>query len=138
MLQYGFDMSATPRRAVVTIGSFDGVHQGHRTLLEHLKAMAVRLDAESVVVTFDPHPRIAMGRAEGMQLLTTIDERARLLEDIGVDRVVVAHFDDKFRSQPYESFVRDMLVGRLGMVGMRGIVRGLAYIPLLPLCLSMK
>lgn len=118
MLQYGFDMSATPRRAVVTIGSFDGVHQGHRTLLEHLKAMAVRLDAESVVVTFDPHPRIAMGRAEGMQLLTTIEERARLLEDIGVDRVVVAHFDDKFRSQPYESFVRDMLVGRLGMVGM--------------------
>ena len=118
MLQYGFDMSATPRRAVVTIGSFDGVHQGHRTLLEHLKAMAVRLDAESVVVTFDPHPRIAMGRAEGMQLLTTIEERARLLEEVGIDRMVVAHFDEAFRSQPYESFVRDMLVGRLGMVGM--------------------
>ena len=118
MLQYGFDISVKPRRAVVTIGSFDGVHQGHRALLEHLKAMAERLDAESVVVTFDPHPRIAMGRAEGMQLLTTIEERARLLEDVGIDRMVVAHFDDKFRSQPYESFVRDMLIERLGMVGM--------------------
>ena len=117
-MQYGFDTSVKPRRAVVTIGSFDGVHQGHRALLEHLKAMAKRMDAESVVVTFDPHPRIAMGRAEGMQLLTTIEERARLLEDLGIDRMVVVHFDDKFRSQPYESFVRDMLIERLGMVGM--------------------
>lgn len=118
MLQYGFDTTAAPRRSVVTIGSFDGVHQGHRVLLEQLKAMAKRMDAESVVVTFDPHPRIAMGRAEGMQLLTTIEERARLLEDVGIDRMVVAHFDDKFRSQPYECFVRDMLIERLGMVGM--------------------
>ena len=117
-MQYGFDISVKPRRAVVTIGSFDGVHQGHRALLEHLKTMAKRMDAESVVVTFDPHPRIAMGRAEGMQLLTTIEERARLLEEVGIDRMVVAHFDDKFRSQPYESFVRDMLIERLGMVGM--------------------
>lgn len=118
MLQYGFDTSTRARRAVVTIGSFDGVHQGHRVLLEHLKAMAQRMDAESVVVTFDPHPRIAMGRAEGMQLLTTIEERARLLEEVGIDRMVVAHFDEKFRSQPYECFVRDMLIERLGMVGM--------------------
>ena len=117
-MQYGFDISVKPRRAVVTIGSFDGVHQGHRALLDHLKTMAKRMDAESVVVTFDPHPRIAMGRAEGMQLLTTIEERARLLEEVGIDRMVVAHFDDKFRSQPYESFVRDMLIERLGMVGM--------------------
>ena len=113
MLQYGFDTTAAPRRSVVTIGSFDGVHQGHRALLEHLKAMARRMDAESVVVTFDPHPRIAMGRAEGMQLLTTIEERARLLDEVGIDRMVVAHFDEEFRSQPYESFVRDMLVCKL-------------------------
>ena len=118
MLQYGFDTSEVRCRSVVTIGSFDGVHQGHRALLEHLKAMAERLDAESVVVTFDPHPRIAMGRAEGMQLLTTIEERARLLEQVGIDRMVVAHFDEKFRTQPYECFVRDMLIERLGMVGM--------------------
>lgn len=118
MLQYGFDTSSKPIRSVVTIGSFDGVHQGHRVLLEHLKAMAKRLDAESVVVTFDPHPRIAMGRAEGMQLLTTIEERARLLSEVGIDRMVVAHFDEEFRSQPYESFVRDMLIEHLGMVGM--------------------
>lgn len=118
IIEYGFDKAPMPRRAVVTIGSFDGVHRGHRVLLQHLKAMAARLDAESVVVTFDPHPRIAMGRAEGMQLLTTIEERARLLADAGIDRMVVAHFDEAFRSQPYEQFVRESLIGKLGMVGM--------------------
>lgn len=116
-VEHNFDTIA-PRRSVVTIGSFDGVHRGHRVLIEHLHAMAARLDAESVVVTFDPHPRIAMGRAEGMQLLTTIEERASLLRDAGIDRMVVAHFDEAFRSQPYELFVRESLVAKLGMVGM--------------------
>ena len=103
---------------MVTIGSFDGVHSGHRVLLSALKAMAKRHGAESVVVTFDPHPRIAMGRAEGMGLLTTIEERALLLEREGVDRMVVARFDEAFRSQPYDTFVRESLIARLGMVGM--------------------
>lgn len=117
-LHFGFDDMPCGVRSVVTVGSFDGVHAGHRILLAHLKSMAQRLDAESVVVTFEPHPRIAMGRAEGMGLLTTIEERALLLEHEGVDHLVVAHFDEAFRTQPYESFVEELLVGKLGMVGM--------------------
>lgn len=116
-VDYDFDITSS-RRTVVTVGSFDGVHAGHRMLLDHLRHLATRLSAESVVVTFDPHPRIAMGRAEGMQLLTTIDERVALLAEAGIDRVVVAHFDDYFRAQPYEEFVRRRLVSGLGMVGM--------------------
>lgn len=117
-IDYGFDTISGGLRTVVTIGSFDGVHSGHKVLLDSLKQMARRLDAESVVVTFDPHPRIAMGRAEGMGLLTTIEERALLLERVGIDRMVVARFDEKFRSQPYDLFVREALVAKLGMVGM--------------------
>ena len=117
-IDYGFDTISGGLRTVVTIGSFDGVHSGHKVLLDSLKQMARRLDAESVVVTFDPHPRIAMGRAEGMGLLTTIEERALLLEREGIDRMVVARFDEKFRSQPYDLFVREALVAKLGMVGM--------------------
>ena len=117
-IDYGFDTISGGLRTVVTIGSFDGVHSGHKVLLDSLKQMARRLDAESVVVTFDPHPRIAMGRAEGMGLLTTIEERALLLEREGIDRMVVARFDDSFRSQPYDLFVREALVAKLGMVGM--------------------
>ncbi|MBQ3248845.1 MAG: adenylyltransferase/cytidyltransferase family protein [Alistipes sp.] len=117
ILYNNFDITP-PRRTVVAIGSFDGVHRGHRTIIAHLKAMAARLDAESVVVTFDPHPRIALGKAPGMQLLTTVRERVIHLLVAGVDHVVVAHFDDAFRAQPYEAFVRDTLVAKLGMVGM--------------------
>lgn len=117
-VDYGFDTILADVRSVVTIGSFDGVHSGHKVLLSAVKRMAESLDAESVVVTFDPHPRIAMGRAEGMGLLTTIEERALLLEREGVDRMVVVRFDEEFRSQSYDTFVRESLVARLGMVGM--------------------
>ena len=117
-LYYGFDALHELHPTVVTVGSFDGVHAGHHRLLGQLKAMAERLSARSVVVTFEPHPRIAMHRDEGLKLLTTVEERTLLLERYGIDCVVVAHFDEEFRRQSYAAFVRDCLVGRLGMVGM--------------------
>ena len=118
ILHHGFDSLPEGLRTVVTVGSFDGVHEGHHTLLDRLIAMSRRLHAESVVVTFEPHPRIAMGRAEGMKLLTSIQERAWLLGGYGVDRVVVVRFDEQFRQQSFEEFVRGSLVSKLGMVGM--------------------
>lgn len=117
-LRYGFDRLPDDRPAVVAVGSFDGVHSGHRVLLERLKAMAKRIGGVSVVVSFDPHPRIAMGRDDGLQLLTTVEERAFLLQRAGIDYMVVAHFDEEFRRQPYEEFVGEMLYRRLGMRGM--------------------
>jgi riboflavin kinase/FMN adenylyltransferase len=117
-IHYGFESLPASMRSVVTVGSFDGVHQGHRTLLSTLCSLGQRLNAESVVVTFEPHPRIVMGRAEGMKLLTSIQERALLLGRCGVDHMVVARFDEKFRAQSFEEFVRCSLVAKLGMVGM--------------------
>ena len=116
-LHFGFD-TLVGRRTVVTVGSFDGVHAGHGELIATLRAMASRPDAESVGVTFAPHPRVAMGRTDGFGLLTTVEERAYLLARCGVKHVVVAHFDDAFRSLSYEEFVQRLLVERLGMVGM--------------------
>ena len=120
-LHLGFDDFPKDVATVVTVGSFDGVHLGHRVLLDRVKQLATRLNARSVVVTFEPHPRIAMGRAEGMGLLTTVEERAALLAEAGIDYVVVARFDEKFRSQSFEDFVRESLVGKLSM---RGLVVG--------------
>ena len=117
-IHYGFESLPEGLRTVVTVGSFDGVHEGHHTLLDRVRGMAAKLSAESVVVTFEPHPRIAMGRAEGMKLLTTVQERALLLGRYGIDHVVVARFDEEFRSQSFEQFVRESLVAKLGMVGM--------------------
>ena len=117
-IHYGFESLPLGLRTVVTVGSFDGVHEGHHALLQRVCSLAEQLNAETTVVTFDPHPRIAMGRAEGMRLLTTIEERALLLGRYGVDHVVVARFDEEFRSQSFEQFVRESLIARLGMVGM--------------------
>ena len=114
-LYFGFEDFPKDVATVVTVGSFDGVHAGHRVLLDRLRSLAQQHGARSVVVTFEPHPRIAMGRADGMGLLTTIEERAQLLEEVGVDYVVVAHFDEEFRNQSFESFVRELLVAKLGM-----------------------
>lgn len=115
---YGFDNITLERPTVVSVGSFDGVHRGHRELLERVRGVARELDALSVIVSFEPHPRIAMGRAEGMRLLTSVEERALLLEREGIDIFVVAHFDERFREQSFEEFVRGSLVQKLGMRGM--------------------
>ena len=115
---YGFDNISLGRPAVVSVGSFDGVHRGHQELISRVRSMASECDALSVVVSFEPHPRIAMGRAEGMQLLTTLKERELVLERMGVDVFVVVHFDDRFREQTFDEFVRGSLVAKLGMCGM--------------------
>lgn len=105
---------AADRPTVVTVGSFDGVHRGHRALVERLVSEARRTGSEAVVVTFEPHPRLALGRSEGMLLLTDTAEKAELLEALGVDRLVVWPFDRAFAALPGAVFVREYLQRRLG------------------------
>ena len=111
------NMDALPafRRPVVTVGSFDGVHRGHLFLLDVLRERAVREDGESVVVTFGRHPRQVLGSGGGLCLLTSPEEKARLLSAAGVDNLVVMPFDEKVSRMSAERFVRDFLVGRLGV-----------------------
>ena len=99
---------------VVTVGSYDGVHLGHRALIDRLVAEARTSGGESIVLTFEPHPRITLGRAEGLLLLTTLDEKVRLLETLGVDNVIVIPFDRTFSALSGEEFVREYLLRRLG------------------------
>ena len=82
----GFEHTAYIPRPVVTIGSYDGVHRGHREILSHLEALARARKGESVVVTFHPHPRLVLGRGEGLRLLTTLPEKLELLEQAGKRR----------------------------------------------------
>lgn len=101
------------RCGVATVGSYDGVHRGHRVLLDEVVARAKRCGGESVVLTFEPHPRITLGDAEGLQLLTSLDERCALLEEIGIDYVVVIPFDRAFSQLSHEEFVNEYLIGKL-------------------------
>ncbi len=110
----GFDALPSFRHPAVTVGSFDGVHRGHRALVERLVAEARQLGGESLVLTFEPHPRITLGRAEGLRLLTTLDEKAALLEALGVDALIVIPFDRTFSVLSGADFVERILLGKLG------------------------
>lgn len=99
----------------VTIGSFDGVHSGHAVILKTLKDRAVASGTESVVVSFSPHPRVTLGRAEGLKLLTSDREKGELLSECGVDNFVLIEFDEEFSRLSYDEFVETYLIKRLNM-----------------------
>lgn len=104
-------------RTALTVGTFDGVHCGHRGIIDRMRAVAETNDERTVVVTFDPHPQIVLAKPdrEPVQLLTTIDERLALLEAAGVDMTVVIAFTREFAAMPAETFVRDVLVRQIGV-----------------------
>lgn len=103
------------RAPVVTVGSFDGLHHGHRVLLGRVMDWAAETGGESVVVTFSPHPRQVLPGGGDIRLLNTLDEKIFLLDGIGIDNLVVIPFTDSFASLPHDGFIRDILAGRLGM-----------------------
>ena len=114
-VHYGFDSLPAFRAPVVTVGSYDGVHGGHRTILRRINELAAQNDGESVVVTFAPHPRIVLGKADGLKLLNTLEEKITLLEDVGIDHLIVAPFTEKFSRLSSQEYVRDYLVRRIGV-----------------------
>ena len=100
-------------RAVVTIGSYDGVHLGHRKILRQLVDTAQECDGEAVVISFDPHPRLLLYPEQtDLKLLSDRQEKIRVLRKLGVDHVVFVRFDKEFSEQSPESYVRDFLIGR--------------------------
>lgn len=110
----GFSDLPQFKGAVVTLGSFDGVHRGHLSLLERLCSEAKRSGGESVVLTFAIHPRVVLGRVEGLRLLTSLEEKILLLERLGVDNLIVISFDRQFSRLTYDEFIRDYLVDKVG------------------------
>jgi len=98
--------------AVITIGTFDGVHLGHRKIIDALVAQSRSVQGESVLITFEPHPRKIVHPSESLQLITTLEEKARLLAETGIDHVVVVPFTREFADQPAEKYIEDFLIGR--------------------------
>lgn len=114
-VHYGFDSLPAFRAPVVTVGSYDGVHGGHRAILRRINELAAQNGGESVVVTFAPHPRIVLGKADGLKLLNTLEEKIALLEEVGVDHLIVAPFTEEFSRLSSQEYVRDYLVKRIGV-----------------------
>ena len=95
---------------MATMGSFDGVHAGHRELLRQVTELAREKGVESVVMTFDPHPRFILGTGEGLQMLSTIEEKAYLLEQMGIDSLVVIPFTKQFSLLSPKEFIEQMVL----------------------------
>jgi riboflavin kinase/FMN adenylyltransferase len=100
--------------SVVTVGTFDGVHRGHQAILDYLLQRADERAGPSTLISFDPHPRSVVHGAD-VPLLTTIDERASLLQDLGLDRFVVFPFTQGFAELSAEDYVREVLVEGVGL-----------------------
>jgi riboflavin kinase/FMN adenylyltransferase len=96
--------------AVVTVGFFDGVHLGHRAVLARTVAAAGERGLRSVAVTFDRHPREVLTPGQEPRLLTTVERKAGLIDDVGIDVLVVLEFTPEFSRIPADSFVHDILV----------------------------
>lgn len=99
---------------VLTIGTFDGVHLGHRKIIDRLRLLAKKINGESVIFTFDPHPRKVVAPTESnLRILTTLDEKTELFAQAGIDHLVIYPFTPEFAQLSYEQFVEQILVEQI-------------------------
>lgn len=97
----------------ITIGNFDGVHRGHREILRRVNAAAREEGWKSAVLTFDPHPAKVLAPASAPRLLTTVEQRARLITGQGIDEILILPFNSGVSELAPEDFVREILIDRL-------------------------
>src|SRR6202012_1194787 len=103
------------KNAVVTIGTFDGVHLGHRKIISRIKEIADEIGGETVILTFFPHPRMIIHpEDQNLKMINTIDEKAVLLEQLGVDHLIITPFTRDFSNQSPEEYIKNVLVGKIG------------------------
>jgi len=111
----GLPNAASRAPCALTVGNFDGVHRGHQALLGHVRAAAARLGIEAAVMTFEPHPREFFARMAGdpskaPARIANLRDKLQALDNAGIDRVIVEHFNAHFASMPPEEFVEKVLV----------------------------
>ncbi|HEY4155364.1 MAG TPA: FAD synthetase family protein, partial [Puia sp.] len=98
------------QHAVLTIGTFDGVHTGHQAVIAQMKKEAGEIQGESVIITFDPHPRTVVNINSGIRLINTTEEKTELLSDKGIDNLVIVPFTEKFAQLSAEEYISEFLI----------------------------
>lgn len=101
---------SSPKKTILTLGTFDGVHIGHKKILEKITQNTENEKYESLVLTFFPHPRMILQEESAIKLLNTITEKIDLLEKTGIENLVIHPFDESFSRLTAEEFVREILV----------------------------
>lgn len=116
-VHYGLDKEFNIRNPVITTGSFDGVHVGHKTILNRLRKIARDVDGESVLITFHPHPRKVLypdTAGRDLRLINSQSEKIKLLKTTKLDHLIIVDFTIEFSKISSADFIRKILVGRLG------------------------
>jgi len=103
---------ATIKKTILTLGTFDGVHFGHKKILEKVTQSTENNKYESLVLTFFPHPRMVLQEDSNIKMLNTIDEKTVLLDQIGIQNLVIHPFDENFSRLTAEEFVKNILVDK--------------------------
>lgn len=113
-VHYNIDEIPEIKNAIVSQGTFDGVHLAHKKIIERLKQIASIKNGETVIITFEPHPRIVLFPLDhGLQLLSTLNEKINLLEKAGIDHLIILPFTKEFSRQSSDQFIRNILVNKL-------------------------
>ncbi|MDB5246527.1 MAG: bifunctional riboflavin kinase/FAD synthetase [Segetibacter sp.] len=113
MIQVHRDLQHLPefKKAVITIGTFDGVHLGHQQIIKLLKAEAAEIGGETVIITFHPHPRKVVSHGKSaVKIINTLPEKTELLDKLGIEHLVVVAFNEEFASQAAEEYIENFLV----------------------------
>lgn len=110
------DSSNYDKNSIVTVGTFDGVHRGHRVVIQKLQALKNKFGGRTVIVTFDPHPRLVLrNHVSEIKLLSTTHERLEVFEQLGIDVVYVLKFTPEFAEHSAEEFLKKYLVEGIGL-----------------------
>lgn len=110
-----YHASDLPEGGIGTVGNFDGVHRGQQAILQMVVGRARETGLQSVVITFDPHPLKVLRPEQAPRQITTLEQRERLLDEMGVEVLLVIHFTPEFSRTPARIFVRDYVHRRLGL-----------------------
>lgn len=103
------------QNAVVTIGTFDGVHFGHQKIISKLKEEAAKTGGETVILTFFPHPRMILHpEDQNLKLITTMNEKAELLQNLGIDHLIITPFTRDFSNMSAEDYIKNIIVNKIG------------------------
>ncbi len=102
------------KNPVLTIGTFDGVHKGHKIIIDRVNEISRSVGGESVLLTFSPHPRLVLFQDLGLELISSMDEKISLLRDCGLDHLIILPFTKEFSRISAVSYVRDLLVNGIG------------------------
>lgn len=114
---YSIDKFPVLDKSAVTIGTFDGLHRGHQEILKHLVSVSQAKGIESVVITFNPHPRQVLS-GDDVPLIQSLDQKLAILEKLNIDRILIISFDLEFSKLTAKEFVEDIVMKKMNPIHM--------------------